>query len=145
MVVAVTYDKGNVFQHFGHSKEFKLYQTEDGKVVSSQVKSAEGEGHGALADLLKSWQVDTLICGGIGGGAQAALAERGIQLFGGVTGEADQQVEALLAGSLKFNPDVRCGHHDHKHKHEHKHEHKHGHEEGGCHGHGHKHDHGHGK
>ena len=43
--------------------------------------------------------VDVLICGGIGGGAQVALAEAGIKLYGGVSGEADAAVNALLAGS----------------------------------------------
>ena len=90
MKIAVTYEEGKVFQHFGHTEHFKFYEVEDGKVTTSQVVDTNGSGHGALAGLLAEHQVDVLICGGIGGGAQAALAEVGIKLYGGVTGEADQ-------------------------------------------------------
>ena len=77
MKIAVTYEDGMVFQHFGHTQQFKVYDIEDGKVVGTQVVGTNGQGHGALAGFLLSGKVDTLICGGIGGGAQAALAEAG--------------------------------------------------------------------
>ena len=112
MKVAVTYENGMVFQHFGHTEQFKVYDIVDGKVAEARVVSTDGNGHGALAGMLFALKVDTLICGGIGGGAQAALAEAGIQLYGGVSGSADDAVDALLAGNLAYNPDVRCGHHD---------------------------------
>ena len=119
MKIAVTYADGVIFQHFGHTQEFKIYEVENGAVVSAQVVPTLGSGHGALAGFLKEHQVDTLICGGIGGGAQAALASAGIRLYGGVSGDADDAVAALLAGSLEFNPNVRCNHHDHEHGGEH--------------------------
>ena len=115
MTIAVTYENEMIFQHFGHTAQFKLYQVEDGKVVSSQVVDTLGSGHGALAGFLTACNVDTLICGGIGGGAQMALAQAGIRLYGGVSGDADAAVEALLAGGLAYNPNVRCNHHDHGH------------------------------
>ena len=111
MKIAVTYENGQVFQHFGHCEQFKLYDTADGAVTSSQVVSAAGSGHGALAGFLNSHGVDALICGGIGAGARTALAETGIQLYPGVTGGADESVEALLKGSLSFDPDTQCAHH----------------------------------
>ena len=117
MIVATTYENGNIFQHFGRSSQFKLYEVEDGKVVKAEVVGTNGSGHGALAGILQNHRVDALICGGIGGGAQAALAAAGIRLYGGVSGNADQAVEALLAGTLGFNPDVHCDHHDHEHGH----------------------------
>lgn len=113
MRVAVTYENGNIFQHFGHTAQFKVYDIEDGKIVSSQVVGTNGSGHGALAGLLAQGGVDTLICGGIGAGAQNALAEAGIQLFGGVAGNADEAVQALVEGKLVYNPNVHCNHHDH--------------------------------
>lgn len=119
MKIAVTYADGVIFQHFGHTQEFKIYEVENGAVVSAQVVPTLGSGHGALAGFLKEHQVDTLICGGIGGGAQAALASAGIRLYGGVSGDADDAVTALLAGSPEFNPNVRCNHHDHEHGGEH--------------------------
>ncbi|MCD8012761.1 MAG: DUF134 domain-containing protein [Lachnospiraceae bacterium] len=111
MRIAVTYENGQIFQHFGHTEQFKLYDTEDGKIVSSEVLSTNGQGHGALAEVLSAIQADVLICGGIGGGAQNALASAGIHLYAGVTGDADAAVEALLAGTLSYNPNVQCGHH----------------------------------
>jgi len=100
MKIAVTYENGKVFQHFGHTEAFKIYEVEDGKVITSKVVETKGSGHGALAGMLKVLSVDVLICGGIGGGAQMALAQAGIQLFGGVQGEADEAVEAYLADCL---------------------------------------------
>lgn len=113
MKIAVTYDNGEIFQHFGHTEYFKLYEVEDGAVVSSEVVSTNGSGHGALAQFLYDRNVDTLICGGIGGGAQNALAQAGIRLLGGVSGSADDAVAALLANVLNYNPDVMCSHHGH--------------------------------
>lgn len=113
MRIAVTYENGNVFQHFGHTEAFKLYDVENNNVVKEQVVSTNGQGHGALAGFLKNAGADMLICGGIGGGAQNALAEAGIKLYGGVTGNADNAVKAYLNGSLMFDPNVHCEHHEH--------------------------------
>ena len=124
MKIAVTYENGQVFQHFGHSEQFKVYEAEDGKVPDSHVISAGGNGHGALAGLLQENGVQVLICGGIGGGARQALAELNIELYPGVTGEADRAVEDFLAGNLNYNANVVCNHH-HEHGH-HCGENKHG-------------------
>ena len=113
MKIAVTYENGQVFQHFGHTAQFKIYQVEEGQVTSAQVVDTNGSGHGALAGFLKDQGVDTLLCGGIGGGAKTALAQAGIELYGGVSGSADQAVEDLLAGRLVFQPDILCSHHGH--------------------------------
>ena len=115
MRIAVTYENGQIFQHFGHTEQFKVYDVENGRVTSSEVVSTNGSGHGALAGVLSALRADVLICGGIGGGAQMALAQAGIQLYGGVSGGADEAVDALLAGKLNFDPDVHCDHHDHEH------------------------------
>ena len=112
MRIAVTYEKGQVFQHFGHTERFKVYDVENGKVFLATVVNTDGSGHGALADVLKKINVDTLICGGIGSGARRALEEAGIKLYGGVKGDTDQAVTALLAGKLEFDPDIICEHHD---------------------------------
>ncbi|MEG0565406.1 MAG: NifB/NifX family molybdenum-iron cluster-binding protein [Hungatella sp.] len=111
MKIAVTYEDGQVFQHFGHCENFKIYNVDDHKIISSDVVSAIGSGHGALAGFLKDHRVETLICGGIGGGARVALAEAGIQLYPGVSGDADANVMALLQDSLDFDPNTMCSHH----------------------------------
>ncbi len=139
MKIAVTYENGSVFQHFGHTEQFKLYDVEDGKVVNSAILPTGGFGHGALAGFLRSHGVDALICGGLGGGARMALAEAGIQLYAGVQGSADAAVEALLAGTLSYSSDANCDHH-----HGEGHECGHHHGDAGCEEHHGGHGHGHG-
>ena len=114
MKIAVTYDNGNIFQHFGRTESFKVYEVEDNKVISSEVIGSNGIGHGALAGLLADQSVDVLICGGIGGGAQAALQEAGVELCAGAEGNADQAVEAYLKGEL-VSTGANCNHHGEGH------------------------------
>ena len=118
MKIAVTYENGEVFQHFGHTEYFKVYVIEDGRVVSGEVIDTNGSGHEALAGFLASLSVSVLLCGGIGGGAQEALAGAGIEICSGVHGNADAAVEAYLRGELE-SAGVNCDHH-----------HEHGEEEG---------------
>ena len=113
MKIAVTYDNGNIFQHFGRTEQFKVYDVEDNKVISSEVIGSNGIGHGALAGLLADRSVDVLICGGLGGGAQAALAEAGVEVCAGAEGDADQAVEAYLKGEL-VSTGANCDHHHHE-------------------------------
>ena len=117
MKIAVPYENGQVFQHFGHSGQFKIYDVEDGRIAAERIAVPAGSGHGALAGFLSELEVDTLICGGIGAGAQEALAQAGIRLYGGVTGGADEAVRAPLAGTLNYSAEVRCGRHDHHGEH----------------------------
>ena len=114
MKIAVTYDNGEVFQHFGHTEQFKIYEVEDGMVISSEVIGSDGAGHSALAALLDANAIDVLICGGIGGGAQAALEARGIELCAGASGSADAAVGAYLRGELE-NTGANCDHHGEGH------------------------------
>lgn len=116
MKIAVTYDNGNIFQHFGKTENFKVYEVEDNKVVFSEVIGSNGTGHGALAGLLSDRGVNVLICGGIGGGAQAALAEAGVELCSGAEGDVDAAVEAYLNGTLT-SAGATCDHHDHEEGH----------------------------
>lgn len=115
MRIAVPYENGEIFQHFGRTEQFKVYDVENGAIAASQVVDTNGSGHGALAGILSALHVDALICGGIGGGAQAALAAAGIQLYGGVSGSADQAAEALAAGVLAYIPNAMCDHHGEHH------------------------------
>lgn len=115
MRIGVTYENGQIFQHFGHTEQFKLYDVENGEIKQTQVVDTNGQGHGALSSFLTNAGVEVLICGGIGGGAQAALAAAGIRLFGGVSGNADEAVKNYIAGNLNYNPEVHCTHHEHEH------------------------------
>ncbi len=115
MRIAVTYENGEVFQHFGHTERFKVYDVEDNEVKLATTINTNGSGHGALADILKKIKVDALICGGIGGGAKRALAEANIKLYGGVSGNTDKAVEALLKGELQYDSEASCDHQGHHH------------------------------
>lgn len=146
MRVAVAYENGEIFQHFGRTQAFKLYDIDNGRVVAMQVVDTQGSGHGALAGFLKGNDVDVLLCGGIGSGAQSALAAQGIELYGGLSGLADDAVSCLLAGILEKSTMPACDHHWHSHGEcHHGHQHAHGkcqghaqaHDE--CQGHGHEH------
>ncbi|MBO4676979.1 MAG: FKBP-type peptidyl-prolyl cis-trans isomerase [Oscillospiraceae bacterium] len=114
MKIAVTYENGSVFQHFGHTEQFKVYEISGGQVISSQLLNAGGNGHEALATLLKEHGIDVLICGGIGGGAAAALSEQGVELCAGASGDADEAVAAYLRGELA-DTGVNCDHHGEEH------------------------------
>lgn len=116
MKIAATYDNGNIFQHFGKTETFKVYEVEDNKVVSSEVIGSDGTGHGALAGLLAAQGISVLICGGIGGGAQTALAEAGIEVYSGAQGNTDEAVEAYLKGELT-SAGTTCDHHHHEEGH----------------------------
>ena len=115
MRIAVTYDNGQIFQHFGHTQQFKIYNVEDGAITDSQVVPTNGAGHGALAGFLKAVDADALICGGIGMGAQVALADAGIKLYPGVAGSADDAAKALAEGTLAYDPNASCDHHGEGH------------------------------
>ena len=117
MRIAVTYENGEIFQHFGHTPQLKVYDVDNGKIVESQVVDTTESGHGALAGVLSRLEADVLICGCIGGGARAALAQIGVKLYGGVSGDADTAVEALLDEKLEYDPNVQCSHHAHEEGH----------------------------
>jgi predicted DNA-binding protein (UPF0251 family)/predicted Fe-Mo cluster-binding NifX family protein len=112
MRVAITYENGEIYQHFGHTSAFKVYDIQNGKILSSEVVDTAGQGHGALAGVLNALNADVLICGGIGGGAQEALTAAGIRWYGGVSGNADEAAASFAAGKLDYDPQARCTHHD---------------------------------
>lgn len=115
MKIAISYQSGQIFQHFGHTESFKIYEVKNDEIVNMAVVPTMGEGHGALADFLAKNGVDVLICGGIGAGAKNALGEKGIKIYAGCSGDADNAVIAFLNGKLDYDPDVHCDHHDNEH------------------------------
>lgn len=113
MIISVAYENGEVSQHFGHCEHFKIYELWDGVLNDSAVVTALGNGHDQRAAFLREYNTDVLICGGIGGGARDALSERGIEIYAGVKGDADSAVSSFLSGSLKYDPQASCSHHNH--------------------------------
>ena len=119
MKIAVTYENGQVFQHFGHTEEFKVYDIEDNKIVNTEIVSSNELGHSALAYLLEENKINVLICGGIGGCAIGALKDYGIQLYAGIQGDADKAVNDFIAGKLVQISEANCSHHEHHNENDH--------------------------
>lgn len=114
MKIAVTYENNQVYQHFGHTKEFKIYNVSE-KGVLKTIVGTNGQGHGALAEFLKKNNVDVVICGGMGPCAKEALAKANIKVYPGITGSCDEAVEKLLNNTLEYNPNSECADHAHHH------------------------------
>lgn len=114
MKIATTYDisTNTIFQHFGKTQSFKIYEIEDGKIIKSDVIDNGGFGHHDLATYLKNLGIETLILGNRGQGAIDALNNAGIKQLAGITGNPDDAVAAFLNGTLKDNPDAKCNHHE---------------------------------
>lgn len=115
MRIAIPYYQGLIYQHFGHAKQFKVYEIENHQILMEMVVEPQGTGHQAVSDFLKSIDVRVVICGNIGEGAMQALQEAGILFYGGVNGLADDAITALVGGALAYDPDIKCTHHDHGH------------------------------
>ena len=128
MKIAVTYNEGEVFQHFGHSKQFKIYEIEENKIINTSILDTNGTGHGVICDLLKNNNINVLICGGIGNGAKDLLNKNKIEIYAGVKGKADEKLNDFLNNKLQYNNEIKCNHHEH---HDH-HEHHCSSEKGGC-------------
>ena len=117
MKIAVTYENGQIYQHFGHTPAFKVYEVENDTIANTTTVVPGEDMHCALGGWLKENGIDTLICGGIGGGAINALSSAGIQMFPGCSGSADEAVTAFIAGNLEYDPETRCTEHEHDHDH----------------------------
>ena len=113
--IAVTYENGEVFQHFGHTPGFAVFETEAGQIVNEKRLSSGDSGHGELAMLLSEEKIDLLICGGIGGGAVNALAQANIFVVGGAEGNVRTAAEDFANGRLKVRANFHCHHHNHEH------------------------------
>ena len=111
MRIAIPYYEGMIFQHFGHARQFKIYEIENHQVLMEMIVEPEASGHAAIAQFLQSMDVRVVVCGNIGDGAMRALQEAGILFYGGVTGMADDAITALVAGKLAYDPSIKCEHH----------------------------------
>ncbi len=111
MKIALTYENGKVFQHFGHTEKIKIYEIKNGDIVSEDIIDTSASGHEKLVEFLQKNNIEVLICGGIGEGAKNALSEAGIQLYGGVSGNIEEVIKDYIEGELKYNENVNCEHH----------------------------------
>ena len=110
MKIAVPFENGEVFQHFGQTREFKVF---DSETKESMVVGSGEYSHGGLATLLQEIGVSALICGGIGDGARRMLNGNGIKVYSGNKGNVDEIAEAFMSNKLDENNVSTC-HHDHE-------------------------------
>ena len=116
-VAVPTDEDGNVFQHFGKTEKFTIYQIEDGILVSKYEKVSTEGGHDKLGGFLKSEGVNVVLCGGIGQGAMEVLFNAGIKVLPGTTGDINVAVSSYLDGTLIASEGATCDHHDHEEGH----------------------------
>lgn len=120
MKIAITYDKetGNVFQHFGKTEFFKIYEIENNKIINSEIINNGGFGHHDLATYLKNLGVETLILGNRGQGAIDSINEAGLKEVPGIQGNVDEAAQKFAEGTLVGNFDAKCNHHGEHHHHD---------------------------
>lgn len=104
MRIAVPYDNGAIYAHFGKTESFQIFEAENHRVISTEMISAGALGHSALAGVLADANVDVVLCGGIGSGAESALWAENIEIYSGLTGDIGEAVEKFLRGEL-----IPCG------------------------------------
>lgn len=113
MKIAVNYENGEIFQHFGQTKTFKVYTVENGTITGTELVPGAPEGHHALSHQLAAMQVDVVICGRLGIPMLNLLQGAGIKVCGNITGSADEAVQKYLNGTLVSSIDAHacgCGH-----------------------------------
>lgn len=118
MKIAVTYENGDIFQHFGHTEQFKIYEVNGKEIVDEKIINTNGSGHGLLGKLLISERVNVLICGGLGSGARNILEDNNIKVYPGVIGNADNAIKKFIEGTLEYDINKKCNHHGHDHEHD---------------------------
>ncbi len=110
MRIAVSIDNENIFTHVGNAKEFKIYDIQDNKVISSEIHQSSGKGREMVINFVTRYSCNILICNEICSGAKSAVEETGVQVYGAVTGNADAAVEAFLRNELVDGDTVVCHH-----------------------------------
>ncbi len=112
MRIAVSYQDGQIGEHFGHAAMFAIYDYEDADVnrcTKVLVETGDLHGHQAMAERMKSERVDAVISGSMGGEARAALLSLGIVPVAGYSGNADDAADLLILGQLPLITDGACG------------------------------------
>ncbi len=103
MKVAIAYENGEIYPHFGHCNTFALYNyygettAECEKVL---LDSSACQGHSAMAELMRRNGVDAVMAGNMGSEARAALLSMGIVPVVGYSGHADTAADLLVTGQL---------------------------------------------
>ncbi len=115
MKLAIAYENGAVFQHFGKTAEFIMFDIQDGKIAGEEILDCNGVSHCALIDLLAEQGVDELIVGGMGAHAVEKCAANNITPHLGVQGDVRQVAQQLIEGTLEATGSVCSEEHSHHH------------------------------
>ena len=112
MKIAVPCNGNNIWPHFGHCESFMLFETENGKILSSEVIQNPGHKPGFLPNFLADKGAKVIIAGGMGGGAVEIFNERDVEVIVGASGDATAAVEAYVRDELQSTGEV-CHQHEH--------------------------------
>ncbi len=111
MKIAVAYENGEIYGHFGHCPQFALY--EYGEYVSDCIKTLVDtsmlSGHQQMADKMKALDVEAVLCGNMGDEGRALLLSYGIVPVVGYSGDADTAADLLVTGRLPFYGEEQGG------------------------------------
>ncbi len=110
--VAVASENKQVSGHFGHCASFEVFETENGSIVKSESVPNPGHRPGFLPNFLNDLGVNTIISGGMGGGAVDIFNSHNIEVILGATGDSKQAVEDYLSGKLESTGSI-CHEHEH--------------------------------
>ncbi|WP_334308253.1 NifB/NifX family molybdenum-iron cluster-binding protein [Anaerocolumna sp.] len=113
-IAVATDENHNVFQHFGKTQAFTIYELEGKDLKSKNTLSSNGAGHSELVTLLSENNIDVVICGGVGLHAMEGLMEAGMLVIPGAQGDVDVVTASYLDGSLQASEGPTCDHHDHE-------------------------------
>ena len=109
--IAVSYKDGEIFEHFGHSEFFAIYEFDEHDLERSTkrlVDTSAMHGHKDMADLMKREKIDAVICGQMGDEARSLLLSYGIIPVPGYCGDADTAAELLVTGQLPASDGGGC-------------------------------------
>ena len=105
MKIAVPMEHDEIYQHFGKTKAFRVYDVDkSGRIIGYQDVPTKGTEHGALPVFLHELDVSVVICGGLGMPMYNGLIGFDMQVYGGVSGDCNTAVQDYLDGNLDYDP-----------------------------------------
>lgn len=111
MKVAVAYNEGQIFEHFGHCETFAVYDYAEADVnqcTKRLLDCSDRHGHAAMAELMQEQGIDFVLCGNMGGEAKSLLLSYGIIPVVGYCGDADTAADMLITGQLSVVDGGSC-------------------------------------
>jgi predicted Fe-Mo cluster-binding NifX family protein len=103
MKIALPSNGSNIDEHFGHCQSFTLFDIDDEKKIVSEETLTPPAGCGCKSNIipqLAGMGVSVMLAGNMGGGAANMLAQSGIAVVRGRSGDVREAVQEFLAGNV---------------------------------------------